>query len=45
VDASRAQLERIDGINFREYLAIKHLEQGISEKSFLAREVLGLTGK
>jgi hypothetical protein len=38
-------LERIDGINFREYLANKHLKQGRAEKSFLVREVLGLTGK
>ena len=42
--AARA-LEPTNGINLQEYLAIKYLRQGILEKSFLAREVLELTGK
>jgi hypothetical protein len=38
-------LERINGINFKEFLVIKHLKEDISEKSFLAREVIEAIGK
>jgi hypothetical protein len=38
-------LEPTNNINLQEYLVIKYLKQGILEKSFLAREVLELTGK
>ena len=38
-------LDQTNDINLQKYLAIKYLKQGILEKSFLARELLELTGK
>ena len=38
-------LERINGINFKDSLLTKPLKQDISEKLFLAREVIEAIGK